>query len=290
MQHEPNERADEPHERALDEEQAQHLRARGSHRAQDADLPGFLHDRYHEHARDAERGRQRDEEPDELLERVCAEIAEKNCALVLIQLSASRSTPARIVCATVSAANGSRTLSSMLGGAAREVEQILRIAKRDVDVALVDALVAEIEDADHGHRRGGAARRRRAASLSPRLAPRSSASSVPMTMSIGPDVVSAGDDLVRERDDVEVGFGLDPGDRHGLVGVAAHREARTRDDRRDADDLRDPRDLLPHLLPLVDRAQLLRARLDLRRDRRRTRPSRNGRATCSGGRIEICAW
>ena len=42
------------------------------------------------------------------------------------------------------------------GDAADEIEQVLRRAQRDVDVALVDALVAEIEDADDSKRGRGA--------------------------------------------------------------------------------------------------------------------------------------
>ncbi len=49
-----------------------------------------------------------------VLARICAAIAVKNCALVRIQLSTCRSWVARIDCAIVSAANGSRTLTSRL--------------------------------------------------------------------------------------------------------------------------------------------------------------------------------
>ncbi len=104
-----------------------------------------------------------------------------------------------------------------------------------------------------------------------------------------PHVVAAGDDLLRQRDHVEVGFGLDADDRDRLGRVAAPREAGTGDDGRNADHVGHAHDLGANLLPLVDRAQLLRARLDLRRDRA-CPPARSGRATWSGARIWIGAW
>ena len=83
-----------------------------------------------------------------VLARICADIALKNCALVLIQLSTCRSP--LVADGLRDRLGGERVahLDVEAGGAAREVEQVLRGAQRDVDVALVHALVAEVEDAD----------------------------------------------------------------------------------------------------------------------------------------------
>ena len=93
-----------------------------------------------------------------VLARICADIALKNCALVLIQLSTRRSPPSRTVLRDRLRGERVVHLDVEARGAAREVEQVLRGAQRHVDVALVDALVAEIEDADHDQRRSGAVR------------------------------------------------------------------------------------------------------------------------------------
>ncbi len=81
----------------------------------------------------------------------------------------------------------------------------------------------------------------------------------------GADVEFAGDDLLGERDHPEVGLRFDARDRDRLVGVAAHGKAGAGNDRRDGDHVRHPLDLHADLLPLVDRTQLLRPRLHLRR-------------------------
>jgi hypothetical protein len=79
----------------------------------------------------------------------------------------------------------------------------------------------------------------------------------------------------------------DADDGHRLVRFAAHREAGAGHDRRDADHLGVLRDLDTHLLPLVDRAQLLRARLHAPPPPRFL-PAQRPRHR-SGGRIEIGA-
>ncbi len=88
-----------------------------------------------------------------VLARICAAIALKNCALVLIQLSTWRSLSSRDRLRDGLRRERIAHLDVEARGAAREIEQVLRGAQRDVDVALVHALVAEIEDADHGQRR-----------------------------------------------------------------------------------------------------------------------------------------
>ena len=78
----------------------------------------------------------------------CACTAVKNCALVAIQLSASTSFAALMRWAIVFGRID--VLDRRLDGrdAADHADQGLRGAQRDVGVALVDALVAEIEDSD----------------------------------------------------------------------------------------------------------------------------------------------
>ena len=118
---------------------------------------------------------------------ICAAMAVKNSALVRIQLSTLTSVPrAQPTAAMRSAANGSRTLTSIAGDAAGEVEQALRGAQRDEDGARVDALVAEIEHAGHRERVVAPPTPSTSRSLSPTSAPRSFASSMPMMMSVGP--------------------------------------------------------------------------------------------------------
>jgi hypothetical protein len=76
-------------------------------------------------------------------------------------------------------------------------------------------------------------------------------------------VVAAGDDLLVERNNRKIGLRLDPGNGDGATGVAAQREAGPGDDRCQRDHPGRACHLLPHLLPLVYGAQLLRPRLHL---------------------------
>ena len=151
-------RADEPHEGALDQEDAQYLRAGRAHRPQDADLLRFLHDGHDEHARDAERDGDPDKDPDEgVREDLRRHGAEE------LRIGADPAVDVEIAALADGLGDGLRRervvhLHVEARGAAREIEQILRGAQRHVDIALVDALVAEIEYADHGQRGSGAVR------------------------------------------------------------------------------------------------------------------------------------
>ena len=93
-----------------------------------------------------------------LFDSVCADIAVKNWALVRIQLSACRCVCAVICCATVSASKRIAHVELDTRYATDQVEHALRDAQADVDVAAVDALVAEIEDAADGQCLRGTAR------------------------------------------------------------------------------------------------------------------------------------
>ena len=90
-----------------------------------------------------------------------------------------------------------------------------------------------------------------------------------MMMSIGPTSSRPATIFSGKAITLEVRLGLDADDGDRLGRLAALREARAGDDRRDADHVRNPLDLGADLLPLVDRAELLRTRLDLRGDRGR---------------------
>ena len=68
------------------------------------------------------------------------------------------------------------------------------------------------------------------------------------------------------RDDAVVARGVDADHRDRLVGVAAGREAGSGDHRRHRLDAGVPVEHRAQRLPLVDRAQPLRARLDARQD------------------------
>ena len=145
--------------------------------------------------------------------RICADIALKNCALVEIQLSTCMSP--LVADRPRDGLGGERIADPDVDArhAADEVEEVLRGAQRDVDVALVRALVAEVEDAGDRQRR-----RRPARGLQRDLVADRGAE---ILRELGADqhvdrteLGLAGDDLLRQRDHVEVRRRVDADDRH----------------------------------------------------------------------------
>ena len=94
-------------------------------------------------------------------------------------------------------------------------------------------------------------------SLSPTVTPRSDASSVPIDDVLGVEARDAGDDLLRQRDDLEVVLGVDAAHGDRARRLAAHRQHRAGRHRRDRGHVAHAADVRDDPLPLVDRAQAL---------------------------------
>ena len=191
-----------------------------------------------------------------LLDTRCAVSAVTNWALVLIQLSAvSPVSPAmRLGQAFGQIEVAQREVDA--GDAADQIEQALRGAQADVDVARIDALVAEVEQAGDGQRVAapvGGAQAQLVADLGAEILGQFDADH----RLAGADPQLAGGQPLGQRDDADVAFRLDADHGNRLVGFAAHGEGRAGGDRRDGGDFRPGFQAVAQRLPLVDGAQAL---------------------------------
>ena len=150
-----------PTQPALDEEDPQHLPARGAHGPEDADLRDLLHHPDHQHAGDAERHRDDHEDLDHVARAVLrAEPDEK--LLVERHPAVGRQAGARARCPGRSSRRSKISRHPDLDGgdAPGQVEQGLGAAQGDQHPALVHVLVAEVEDAADGEDVAALRRRR----------------------------------------------------------------------------------------------------------------------------------
>ena len=246
----------QPQQAALKQEEAPDLHLRDAHRAQDADLAGLLDHDDREHARDAERDGQPDEEADGRIRR---------------RLRAHRREEVGVgadPAVGLDPGGGGDAFGDALrridiahrdvdaADAAGQPQHALRRMQRDEGAALVGALVPQVEDADDRERDGvriGSGAAGGNAQLVPHIH-----TEIPCQLVADHDVRAGepgvpADDLLLERDDAVVELRFDPGDGDRTVHTAPHDERRTTRDRRDDQHFRHRADLQHDGLPLVDR-------------------------------------